>query len=332
MTRWSSDPEAAALALIAGALDGVPLGDHVLLAAGPAALALQLATPQRDVVRWGRRTSVGAIVAGDPPSGPFSAALLRLPKSREEQLMVSEQCLSTLTPDGRLIVYGGNDEGIRSFHKNLSALGAVETLAPRGHGRVLTLARSAVTVTPRGGYADWRQQSTDARRWVSYPGLFAAGSADAGTELLLAHLPPLSEAVRVLDYGAGPGAIAAAIRRARPDTDLTLLDNDALALIAAAENVAGARGVLGDRLAAVMGQRFDWIVSNPPLHVGFKDDTTALDRLIAEAPAHLLPNGRLLLVVQRRIALDRALGTAFARVETLADDGRYRVWCARTAM
>lgn len=329
MTRWTSDPEAAAAALMADALSEIDVGDRVLLAGGEASLVSRLVAPERTVTRWSRRVQPQAIVQPEPPAGPYTAALLRLPKSRDEQLMAAHQCLGALAPDGRLIVYGGNDEGIRTFLRTLGKLGAVTTLTARGHGRIIALGRRDVSgvVAPR--LADWRQQADAGRSWTSFPGLFAAGTPDPGTALLLAHLPALPGDANVLDYGAGPGAIAEAIGAAQPSVRLTLLDNDSVALVAAATNVPSAKAwLLGDSLQATGDSRFQMIVSNPPLHVGFKEDLSALLCLIAEAPDHLAKTGVLLLVVQRRIALERTLAASFSSVSTLADDGRYRVWRA----
>lgn len=328
MTRWTSEPETAARALIAGALDALITGTHVLLAGGPNGLATLLPASSRSVTHWNRRLDGAACVQPDPPQGPYTSALLRLPKSRDEQVMAAHQCLGVLVPDGRLIIYGGNDEGIRTVQKTLVELGAITTLAARGHGRVLELRRQDVIATVKPKVTDWRIHTNSDRPWITYPGLFASGTADAGTTLLLAHLPTLAANANVLDYGAGPGAIAAAVRATHPTSIVTALDNDSVALIAASENVRGASLVLGDSLAAIGTQRFDLIVSNPPLHVGFKDDTSALQRLITDAPARLTANGILQLVVQRRIALDRSLAAAFSMVEIIADDGRYRVWRA----
>ena len=328
MTSWSREPETAALALMAGARDDLEIGERVLLAAGPSQLTALLQSSTRNVTRWNRRVDATAVVQPDPPAGAYTAALLRLPKSREEQVMITHQCLAALSPEGRLIVYGGNDEGIRSFQKTLGEIGTVTTLATRGHGRVLELLRRHVTITLAGRLADWRERGDAAKPWISYPGLFAGGAPDPGTLLLLAHLPALSALDKILDYGAGPGAIAAAICLKYPVTQLTLLDNDSVALVAAGENVAGATMVLGDSLDAMQSKRFDLIVSNPPLHVGFMEDTTALQRLIASAPVHLTTKGTLMMVVQRRIALDRSLAATFATVDIVADDGRYRVWRA----
>jgi 16S rRNA (guanine1207-N2)-methyltransferase len=331
MTRWADEPEQAAQALIAGALDELALAGHVLLAEGAPALQRVLERAGVTVACWRRRAGFEHAAAPEPVAGPYDAVVLRLPKSREEQRMMAHQCLGVLAPEGRLIVYGGNDEGVRSFQKNLSELGPVATIAARGHGRVLSLKRADVAAHVRARLAEWREaqvQAGSAEPWISYPGLFAGGAPDAGTALLLAKLPKVAAGARVLDYGCGPGALSAALRRAEPAVELTLLDNDSVALVAARENVPGAALVLGASLAAVGAQKFDLIISNPPLHLGFRETTEPLLRLIAEARGHLSADGQLVLVVQRRIALDDALAKVFGTVETVADDGRYRVWRA----
>ena len=81
-----------------------------------------------------------------------------------------------------------------------------------------------------------------------------------------------------------------------------------------------AMGVLDDE-----ADDYDAIVSNPPLHQGIAEDLRQLERLVADAPRHLAPGGELRLVVQRRVAVERLIARHFARVETLAATGRYRV-------
>jgi hypothetical protein len=83
-----------------------------------------------DVEVWNRRV-VGAHRASPWPSAaPWQVALLRLPKAKDEQEMAAHTCLAALVDGGRLVVYGGNDEGIRSAAGMLEELcGSVDTLA-----------------------------------------------------------------------------------------------------------------------------------------------------------------------------------------------------------
>jgi 16S rRNA (guanine1207-N2)-methyltransferase len=110
-----------------------------------------------------------------------------------------------------------------------------------------------------------------------------------------------------------------------------MLDNDAVALEAVRENVPDARRVLGVRLTNAGRGPFEAVLSNPPLHQGIAEDHALIERLIVDAPAVLAPAGILQVVVQRRVPLDRALAEHFARIDVVAENGRYRVWRAERA-
>jgi 16S rRNA (guanine1207-N2)-methyltransferase len=335
MSRWADDPEAAADALILRSLDDIGIGGRLLLVNQGGTLPSRLQGLAFDL--WNRRLVHDLPAAPWPPSGPFDLALVRLPKARDEQAMTLHATLGALAAGGRLILYGGNDEGIRSSAAMLKELaGDARTVAVGGHGRVVAARRPASTHGLRDSLAAWRgvtrvEIGGIGRDWVSYPGTFAAGRLDEGTALLLSVLPPLAADARVLDYGCGSGPIAAAALALQPGLKVDGLDNDAVALVAARENVPQARLVLGTGLPDGGGRRdYDVILSNPPLHSGIAEDHTLLDRLVAEAPSHLAPGGLLQLVVQRRVPLERELAQLFAKVEIAAETGRYRVWRCRT--
>jgi release factor glutamine methyltransferase len=135
-------------------------------------------------------------------------------------------------------------------------------------------------------------------------------------ELALERLPPRA---RVLDMGTGSGAIAVAIAHARQDAQVTALDVSADALDVARRNAtmngAAVRFLHSDWYGAVAGETFDMIVSNPPyIAVGDRhlaegdlrfeptgaltdhaDGLAALRTISAGAPAHLVPQGWLLM-------------------------------------
>jgi release factor glutamine methyltransferase len=136
-------------------------------------------------------------------------------------------------------------------------------------------------------------------------------------ELALARLPP-REPRTVLDLGTGSGAIAIAIASERPSGRITGTDVSAAALEVARENarslaLCDIRWRCGSWFEAVPAERFDLIVSNPP-YVAAADPALAalraepelaltsgptgleaLELIAAQAPAHLLPGGSLLL-------------------------------------
>ncbi len=335
MSRWAEDPERAADSLIARSLDAIAPRGRILLVNQGGRLPQEFRARGLSIAVWNRRVVNGQPAVPQPPAGPFDMALVRLPKARDEQESTTHATLSVLGPGGRLVLYGGNDEGIRGAARMLEGLtGPIETLAIRGHGRVVAAARPEHLPGLRGRLRDWRTISRlriagVERDWVSYPGVFAANRVDDGTALLLLVLPPLAAGTRVLDFACGTGVIGAAVLAAQPAASIDMIDNDSVALEAARENVPTARHLLGAGLMDVQGAVYDLILSNPPLHEGIAGTRALVDRLVADAPAHLAPGGLLQMVVQRRVALDWLIGEHFGKAEIVAEDGGYRVWRAR---
>jgi release factor glutamine methyltransferase len=149
-------------------------------------------------------------------------------------------------------------------------------------------------------------------RLVIPPGVLTPPSdASMLADVLRAHAPGAD----VLDVGTGSGviAISAALAGARTVTAVDVSRRAVLtARLNARLNGTRVRALRGDLLAPVAGERFDVVVSNPPYLPSPDDDLpraglarateagrdgrVLLDRLIAAAPAHLRPGGRLLVV------------------------------------
>jgi release factor glutamine methyltransferase len=150
---------------------------------------------------------------------------------------------------------------------------------------------------------------------------------------------------RVLDIGAGSGAIAVTLKLERPAWEVTAVDVSPAALAVAEENAealgADVRFLLSDAFAELLGESFDLIVTNPPYigrdeplapEVGEHEPALALyggetglefyQRLAREAAAHLNDGGLLMMEVGYRQASDvRALFEAagWEHVETVKD-------------
>ena len=141
-------------------------------------------------------------------------------------------------------------------------------------------------------------------------------ATDTGTE----------QTLRVADLCTGSGAVAVAMARQLPNARVIAVDVSAEAAAVARRNV-GALGLsgqvdvrVGDLFAPLAGERpFDVITANPPYiptadlakldrNVRDYEPRLALDggpdglvfhrRLLAEAPAHLMPGGRLFIEMQ----------------------------------
>lgn len=89
------------------------------------------------------------------------------------------------------------------------------------------------------------------------------------TEILCEEaLRRLKKGARVLDIGTGSGALAVSIARLAPGSRVTAVDVSDTALAIARDNArrngADVRFLKSDCFAALAGERFDMIVSNPP--------------------------------------------------------------------
>lgn len=154
---------------------------------------------------------------------------------------------------------------------------------------------------------------------VSSATLIPRAETETLVEQALQRLDHASER-RVADLGTGSGAIAFAIACERPQAQVLATDNSAAALDIAARNASAHRlnHVVfreGNWYEALLGERFDLIVSNPPYiavtdpHltqgdlrfeppsalISGSDGLDALRILAAGAPAHLRPGGWLVL-------------------------------------
>ena len=248
---------------------------------------------------WHRFAREGRRASAWIPAGPFAAATLRLPKAKDELDMAVHAAASVLEVGAPLWVYGANDEGAGSAGRVIEPLmGPARTVGSGGRCRVLEAVQQEDGPSPRGTLDEWRRSTSlefpgGPREWISYPGIFAHGRLDRGTRALLEAMRTVPLAGRrVLDFACGSGVLGAFLSALEPTARVDLLDVDAVALAAAGENVSGARLIPSDGFHALVGERYDVIVSNPPYHEGKAQTGTVVERLIRGAPDYLETSGR----------------------------------------
>jgi 16S rRNA (guanine1207-N2)-methyltransferase len=127
-------------------------------------------------------------------------------------------------------------------------------------------------------------------------GVFASHGLDPGTALLIENLT-LDRTDRVLDLGCGWGPVGVAAARSVPEGSVILTEVNRRAVRLARLNlernhVRNAEVRVGPLYLPVDGETFDVIATNPPFHAGRE----AVLEILAGAPAHLTPTGRLVLV------------------------------------
>ena len=159
-------------------------------------------------------------------------------------------------------------------------------------------------------------------------GVFSRGEIDRGTELLLAAFK-VGPSELILDLGCGYGAIGIVAARLSEGGHVILTDVNERAVALARENVAAnaianAEVRLGDLYAPVGDMAFDHIVCNPPIRAG----RAIVDRIVSEAPTHLLDDGSVWLVVRTRQGADslrERMAAAFNNAEVVRRGSGFKV-------
>jgi len=172
-------------------------------------------------------------------------------------------------------------------------------------------------------------------RLTSDAGVFSRDGVDYGSRALIEHMEFPANA-RVLDIGCGYGPIGLIAARLAPQGHVKLIDINERAVELAKLNAEtnGVRNVSfarSDLFEAVREERFDAILSNPPIRAG----KAVVHRLFEEAIGLLNPGGTLWVVIQNkqgapsaRARLEEIFGEQ--EVSEVAKDKGFRIYrCER---
>ena len=322
--RWSAD------ALFLRAREGAAL--H--MRGGLQSLACtQPFKPEAD-----RLQRIGATLVDEDavPAARYPLVLVLPPRQREEARALLAKACMAVAPGGIVIASVANDEGAKSREADLKQLAGTVTTLSKHHCRV-SWTRPDATFDA-GLLAQWAK--ADAPRkvispnvpggsFMSRPGVFAWDRVDAASAMLASALPDDLHG-RVADFGAGWGYLSMQVLARCPNVaSLDLYEADARALALAGQNLADARVPVNRHwhdVAAGVTERFDAIVCNPPFHALGRGDRPDIGRAFIAAAANALkPGGRLWLVANRHLPYEHALGEGFAQVQTLAQDGGFKI-------
>lgn len=273
-----------------------------------------------------------AFVPGDcEPDGAFDRVLLKLPKSLarlEDVLLRLRPCLRP----GAQVVLGGmiKHTPLRAYRLLEGVIGATKTSRGVRKARLAcadfdpdrTLpARLPDALYPWDGGPDLRNR----------PGVFSREKLDAGTRLLLAHLPETDAPLAAADLGSGNGVLALELARRCPAAEILGVDESYQAVACAAENAA-ARGLAdrvrfaaADGLADAEPDSLDLVVCNPPFHQSHAVGDLIAWRLMEQARRALRPGGELRVVGNRHLGYHVKLKRLFGGCEVLGSDEKFVV-------
>jgi 16S rRNA (guanine1207-N2)-methyltransferase len=319
----------------------------------PAALVLtdrSIAAVHATTATLTREPSVPAEVRlahgwGEPArEATWDLVCFRIPTDKASLMQLLADAWDLLAVGGRCVIAGATQEGIKSAATSLSALfGPTTVLATKAGHRVVravkqsaTPADEALLASARVPWAAFRETAVTLRGvpavLAARPGVFSWEHLDEASAIL-ANVMRIAPTDAVLDLGCGAGALGITAARLAHAGRVTMVDVDIEAVRSAdrSATIAGltnTRALPSDVASAVLEERFDVVVTNPPFHVGKQTDLVLPGRFIRDAWQVLVPGGALQLVANRTLPYEGLIRDQFGRVECLHDGPRFKVLVA----
>ncbi len=258
--------------------------------------------------------------------------LLYWPKAKAEANYLLAMLMAKLGEGIEICVVGENRNGVRSAENLFEPYG---NLIKYDSARRCSFYWGKCTHSPaKFDQKSWLRQypitlNDTTLTIYSLPGVFSHGELDLGSQLLLESLPTLTG--KVLDFGCGAGVIGAFMKKRNPTIDVTLTDISALA-IASAKLTFEANGLTAticpSDVYSALTSKFDALISNPPFHSGRKTFYAATENWIKQAPQHLTPTGKMILVANRFLPYPDLIEATFGHCECPAKNNKFSVYAA----
>ena len=172
-------------------------------------------------------------------------------------------------------------------------------------------------------------------RIVNHASLFSRDRLDAGSRLLLEHMPADERYRRIADLGCGNGVLGLVAASLNPRASMLFCDESYMAVASARENFRAAFGKrreaefrVDDCLQQTPGDSLDLVLINPPFHQQHQVGDAIAWQMLKDARRCLVNGGELRMVGNRHLAYHAKLKKLFGNCSVIASDRKFAVLSA----
>lgn len=266
------------------------------------------------------------VVLAEVMTPPYDAALVLISKDKTAAQFELAQAFEALARGGLIMAAAANDANGNRLEGWFADMGLEAQSASKNKARVVWAVKGDEAITPfewllRGAV---QQVEIDGEGYWSQPGLFGWDKRDTGSALLARHLPPGLKGSGA-DFGCGYGYLARQILKAHQPQSFLAIDADKRAVDCCIRNNPGVKGVWADLTQSWRGDALDWIVMNPPFHLGKMTDSDIGAAFIRTAAGALKKGGHLYMVANRQLPYEEILAKHFARTEMVEQAQGFKI-------
>ncbi|MDX2095275.1 MAG: methyltransferase [Alphaproteobacteria bacterium] len=269
----------------------------------------------------------GSAALEDYAPESLRSAVIYAPANTTERRYTLALALRALAVGAPLTALAPADKGGRRLAMELAGFGCATTGEARRHHRIVSCTRPAQLLQIDEALAAGALHRHPAHGLWTQAGIFSWDRLDAGSALLLKHLPEF--AGRGADLGCGLGVLSQQVLRSARVRELTAIDIDRRAISAAEKNLddARARFIWADvrTTETDFPHNLDFVVMNPPFHDAGIEDKSLGQAFIRRAAAMLDSGGACWLVANRHLPYEAVFGECFLSHRLIADAEGFKI-------
>ena len=262
---------------------------------------------------------------------PAELTLILPPRQKDEARGLYARAMLAAPEGGVVLACLPNTLGAKTAEKTLGEIaGETESLSKnkcRAFWARKDLSVFNTALAEAWVAADQPQPVAGGAMW-SRPGLFSWDRVDAGSELLAECIPEDIKGMGA-DLGAGQGYLTKEVLTHCPKiSHMDLYEAEHRAIACATQTLEAFGNVTiswADVARDVPNNRYDFILMNPPFHVGRADAAGLGQAFIQAASRALKPHGSLYMVANRHLPYEATVAACFKQYEIIEDSGGYKV-------